>query len=82
MATKYFTAVFAYTGTALQDDPLYSRLYELAKVEDGPLRICGVSHGDEMTRAERLEEIIGKSADADELSSDVDTLNDAIYGDQ
>lgn len=80
MATRYFTAVFAYEGDALRDDPIYDRMYALMQVDSGPLRICGASHANEMTRSERLEEIIGRAADADELLLDVDALNGDIYG--
>lgn len=70
----YLTVVFKYEDfEQLQKDPLHARLYELFKVDDGPLRVTALSHDDEITRVRLLEEACERYIDEQILDA-VETI--------
>lgn len=74
----YFTAVFKYDDfEALKADPSYVRIFELANVEDGPVRVTALSHDDEFTRAELYREAIERHRDRSDLEDEVDGIEQA-----
>lgn len=78
MAVGYFTAVFKYEDfEVLKSDPIYARMFELMRAEDGPLRVTAMSHDDEMTRAEMFREAMEKYRDRDDLEDAFEEIENA-----
>jgi hypothetical protein len=78
----FFTIIVAYSDyDAFKADPLFNRAYELMNVDrDQSVRVVGLSHADEATRARKLEDAISEHLnDPDALADAVDEINNETY---
>lgn len=56
---------------------LFKTVFDLAKVEAGPVRVSGISHDDEMTRAELFRDAVEKHHDRYDLEDAVEQIEQA-----
>ena len=72
----YMTFVVRYEDYAeLQATEWFKTAFEwFNRDRDARIRICGASHDDEMTRAQKLEEAVAKYRDRDDLEDAVARL--------